>query len=326
MSVTSVQLKFAGQTGKDHQNLGKRDYVQKFLVQTDNPRDGSALVLHTRPIPQYGDFYSTGSEYDSFAFLRDREAEPVSDETSTQWIVTCNFSTIRDGGPNTEPIVSSSPIDLAPAIEWEHHEEKEVCYFAYAKAVFAGSQFPGPPDAGRDGVFAIVNTAGDFYDPPAEREIARLILKITVNQADFDALLAADYANATNSDRWYGFPPNTILFKPPKAQFNAEKGFSYWKVSYEFHFNFRGWFKYYWDAGVREYIRAADAKNDPKLKAGYNHLKNDDGTFVTEPILLNGSGRRLVPLKGKLDLREMTPFMNRYRVQHSRPFGGLNII
>jgi len=316
MAIVEVKLAFSAQTGNDKLYLRRRSYEQKWLVRTDNAADGPALVKNDPRVPQYGSYYQTGTEYDSFARLRERDCEQVSPDSNLLWVVTCRFDTMADNGAGDTLLPPPQPYDDPPIAEWDAHEDKEPAYFCYGDNE---EQLP------------ITNSALDFYDPPPERIVTAQIFKVQRNLSDFNPVQWALYSNAVNSDSWYGFAPGMVLFKPPKAKLVAQRGFGYWQTQFEFHINYRGWFHYMWDAGMREYLppdngAAVGRRNDGK-KVGYNHLKNEDGTFVTHPVLLNGNGRRLVqPGIAALNtvLREAVLF--KFRVQHKLPFGPLQII
>lgn len=334
MSVVEAKLKFGGLSGKDELNLGRRHYTQEWLIRTDNPADGKVTVLNSPLVPQYGTFYKTTTEFDSYAYLRSRDAKLQSEDSSLIWIGTFEFDTIADSGTGQTILPPPQPFDVPAVIEWEGHEEKEPAYVAYAAVKFGSTQFPGPPDSTNDSVaFPIINTATDFIDPPVERSYGLPILKTTINQSDYNPILAAQYTNAVNSDTWNGWPPCTAMFKAPRARFINQRGFGYWEVQYEFWFNFRGFFAFRWDAGMREYWSQNDIDalaNQAKrsgLKVGHNQVKNADGTYATEPVLLNGNGHRLIGAGiDALNTAFFESTILRFRVQPKLPFTPLGII
>lgn len=317
MSVTEVKLKWAGLTNGKDAVLGPREYQKVYLVKTDNVQDGPSIVKNAIGIPIYGSFYQTDTESDTRAFLADRQADLVDpSESQNHWQVVCSFSTAAyNGAGGLVPVVE--PLDMQPNLEWDFHDDKEPAYFAYDR---------------NDNPIPIVNSAGDFYDPPLERDFSRLILKVTKNFADYDPLVAYRYANTVNSDNWLGFPKWTILCKPFRGIYTVDKGTTYWKVPFEFHFDFRGWLTRLWDAGLREFFSKQDVANKrvpPGIKVpGYYHMKNDDGTFVSEPQLLNGRGFRLVPPGGVLTPEKAREGlrMNSYRLYRQMPFIPLGVL
>jgi len=326
MAATSVTRKFAGLSGRDDLS-GRREYTIQYVVETDNANDGASIVKNADVggvrVDRYGDYYRTDTESDTQAFVSDRQADRLSDESSKLWLVTVTFSTEASSGviaPGVG-IVYPQPEDANPDYSWDFIDTKRAAYVAFDE---------------NDNPYPATNSAGDFYDPPFEYDFSYLVLRLTVNQMDYDPLVAALYANRVNSDQWYGFAPGCVLCKPIKGKLAVEKGIGFWKVSYEFHFSFDGWLESVWDAGLREYIPKKDLaqanaerpKGTPEIKAGYQHLKDDHGTFVTEPQLLNGRGRRLIPPGGVLDLKskERIPYINRFRFHRQIAFGPLQLV
>lgn len=315
MSVVEAKLKFGGLSGKDELNLGRRHYTQKWLIRTDNPADGKKTVLDYAGVPQYGTYYKTTTEFDSFAFLRSRDAELDSSDSSLIWVGTFEFDTIADSGQGNQGnslIPPPQPYDEPVVAEWDSHEEKEPAYFAYSDA--------------DESFIPITNSAGDLLDPPPERYRTIQVLRLKKNLADFDFIFWSKYSNAINSDSWLGFAPGMVLFKPPKANFVSQRGIGYWDTSFEFHIDYRGWYHYRWDAGVREFIPAGHLEFTWQ-KPGYNYIKNDGGgTFVTEPVLLDGNGRRLIGPQDKPKDKIRDAVFFRFRTQPRLPFGPLGII
>jgi hypothetical protein len=311
MAVTGTPyLAFSGHSGRDDVT-GVRDYMQRWIVWVDDPRDGAKTVKAHPGVPQFGSYYQTPTEVDTQAFVRDRQADRISDESGVYWHVDIDYSTQTDNGQGAL-IPQVEPLNLAPELEWDFAEFQEIASFCYL------DEGDGNTKKG-----AVVNSAKDLHNPPLEKDGGRLVLRVQRNLGKYDPILAYTYANVLNSDTWYGFPRHTVLMKPWKAKSVIEKGLFYWRVNFEFHFNFETWLYQLWDSGMREYV---ESENEKGFKRGYNHIKDDDGNFVTEPVLLNGFGRRLVPKGGILKLNEVKPIANKFRVYRQLPFTPLQII
>lgn len=315
MAVAEVKLASTGRAGTDDVT-GVRTYTTVYLVRTDSAYDTKSIVTSHPSIPQYGQFYQTSTETDATAFLQSRSAQQLSAESNLLWAVTCVHSTTAFNNVNGMlPIVD--PFGAEAVVEWDFHEDKEAAYFAYDN---------------QDKPVPISNSAGDVYDPPLERDFSRLILRVEKNFASYDPLLASQYANTVNSDNWLGFPKWTILCKPFKGKLTIDHGVTYWRVTFEFHFDFRRWTSKVWDTGLREFITQQDIDNkrvSPDIKKpGYNHIKNADGTFITEPILLNGAGYRLIPPGGVLSpaLAMDGIIYNQFRLYRQMPFIPLGVL
>lgn len=339
MAVTGTpSLIYAGLSDGRDDVTGLREYTQIWKVETDSPHDGPKTVKAHPAIPQYGQSYVTNNENDPQAFVNDRNAELIDGaENNKLWHVTITFSTATNansGQPGPGVVVPPiQEIDLAPQIEWDSIEHTVPAYFAYEALLYnsvTGQLEKNIQPRFNNGVVAICNSALDLFDPPIERDEAQLVLRLNRALGSYDGVAYHRYANVLNSDTWYGFPPKSLLMKPIKAVAVFDKGLAYWRVSVEIHVRFDLHFKDVWDSGVREFLTKQDIENNPKdhkgKDPGYNHIKNKDGTFVAENVLLDGKGHALVPPGQALDLREMEPRLWRFRVERMLPFGPLQLI
>lgn len=332
MSASVISVKYATLRGRDD-ITGLREYEAVYTVECDSPYDGPKIARSASGVPNYPSYWRTATESDVEAILtgRDCEADP---ENTYIYYITCTYSTAGNSAAGQAGQGGVSPevkeINLAPELEWDFVERNVVQYTAFEAILYEGNRDITPQDMRRPkGAIPIVNSARDFFDPPLEEENARLVLKFTRAIADYNPLLAFNYANVLNSDYFLGLPPKTILLKPIKAKAVFDKGLAYWRISAEMHIRFDGWYHDIWDAGMREFITAADIENGGKKfegkEAGYNHIKNAEGTFVTEPVLLDGQGHALaIPGNTKaIDFREQTPCIWRYRTKAMLPFASM---
>jgi hypothetical protein len=323
--------KYASLTGRDAAT-GVREYEAVYAVETDSPHDGPKTVKDAVGIPKYGDYWRTSTETDTEAYLFDKNAE--ADPENTQiWNVTCTYSTATDASAGQAGaglvIPEQKEVDLAPELEWDFVERTVAAYYAYEAILYQGGKVIRVLDDTKRGhILPIVNSARDFFDPPLERDDARLVLRLSRAVGSYNPILALQYANVLNSDTYLGFPPKTILLKPIRAKAVFEKGLTYFRINTEMHFRLDLWYHDVWDAGMREFITNRD-KESPKYKgrdAGYNHIRNKDKSLVSEPVMLDGKGHALVQPGQALDLKEETPFVWRFRTEKTKPFGPLNLI
>jgi len=324
--------KYASLTGRDDAT-GLREYEAVYAVECDSPHDGPKTVKTAVGIPKYGDYWKTDNEVDTDAFLFDKNAEADSENTQI-WNVTCTYSTATnsaDGQAGAGLVIpEQKEVDLAPELEWDFIERSVAAYYAYEALLYQGGRLILNLDGKRTGgTVPIVNSAKDFFDPPLERDEARLVLRLSRAVGSYNPLLALQYANVLNSDNYLGFPPKTILLKPIKAKAVFDKGLTYYRISTEMHFRLDLWYHDIWDAGMREFISKKDRENDQKFKnrdIGYNHIKNKDKSLVSEPVLLDGKGHALVQPGDDLDLKEQVPCIWRFRTEKTMPFGPLQLI
>ncbi|MFO0960850.1 MAG: hypothetical protein U0800_26000 [Isosphaeraceae bacterium] len=131
---------------------------------------------------------------------------------------------------------------------------------------------------------AIVNSAGDPFDPPVTADDSRMILTFTRNEQDYDANLADEVRDTLNAGGWRRFGEGTVKAKAPKATrlFHPLIGW-YWRVTYTFHVNRDGWDRKILDAGMRQKASGG----------GQSVILSKDKMPVSTPVPLDGSGHPL---------------------------------
>jgi hypothetical protein len=295
---------------------GLREYVQVHQVVFDGYQSGPISAKNVAGVPQYGDYYKGDTEDDKFAFLQSRDVKREADSDKS-FLVTSNFTTAANNGTGGLTLPQPQEVNLTPTIEWGFVEFQSLAIFHKVRNTWV----------------PIRNSAWDLFDPPLPKDDSRLALRITKNLGQFNPLLAYQYSNAINSDEWLGFPQYTVMFKPPQASLKLEKGYQYWEVKFEFHFNFETWLAQVVDAGMRDRWNQGDLddlkKRKPKDAAGivkgYNHITNQDGVKVAEPTLLDGFGHRLIFPSMDATLSEVQPFIHKFHIYRELPFTPLNL-
>jgi hypothetical protein len=139
----------------------------------------------------------------------------------------------------------------------------------------------------------IVNTAGDYFDPPVTRDQTRCVLEVTRNETGFSPSTIFAYANRVNSAIWNGFPPYTVKIAPPQvvpmwSQFTSE---IYSRISYTFEYDAAGWDKTLLNQGTR-YLKYGGGYGGGAGTYRFN-ARDDKGELVTTPVLLDSLGRLL---------------------------------
>lgn len=143
MAVTSVAVDYAGRTGGDT-SKGVRTYTAKWIVRTSVATDGQTTVLADQRLPRQLQYYQYGGEVDRQALVQSRTAEQ-DDQSPTLWRVTIEYSTEASGQSNTPEF--SKSIDLTPKYSWgEYTEEEIVTYDIFGKPVVnsSGEMFDPP--------------------------------------------------------------------------------------------------------------------------------------------------------------------------------------
>lgn len=143
---------------------------------------------------------------------------------------------------------------------------------------------------------AILNAAGDPFDPPLEREVDALIMTVELNQLEYAALNLGRYRGKTNSKPWLGFQRGQVLLKRAPGKRVWENGLLYWKVVYEFHIRFP-WFvdQDVVDVWAKRVLNQGFRQTNPSNPTGKPVLCTDPlGKPVTSPVPLDKDGYMLL--------------------------------
>jgi hypothetical protein len=258
MPVTSITELFDGRSGTFSPTEGRR-YVRAFRVLTNAITDGPQTVKAAIGI-KYGDPYQglglVESESDQFAYVTSIDAVQ-EDGDSIGWIVTVTYdwfsSIYAGGGPDANPLLF--PIDVT----WSYRNQEIV------------AQYDNNGNA-------ILNTAGDPFDPPVVIDDPRPMLTIVRNEATFNVPLNNQYRTAVNSDPFatYNAQMARVIQISGKPLFHQVIGW-YWQVTYEFEFNP--------PLGYRPKLRYLSAFTGKQVPILVN------GIPVSFPLLLNKQGQ-----------------------------------
>ena len=197
---------------------------------------------------------------------------------------------------------------------------------------FAGSN--EPIDTDTEGL-PITNSAGEAFDPPITKDHSDLVISYTRNERTYDMSVAADYKDAVNSDTFLGFPPGHVLITIFNSVPMQAANLIYYRVSREFRVRLDevktrdsggaiqtqvfGWVKRIRDEGFRE-RDGTDLDGSPK----YKPIKDSEGTHLSQPHLLDGSGNKLPDADINNPPLPETCFL-KFDVLKKRAFSVLNI-
>ncbi len=271
---------------------GAATYVLRWYVDTDTPHHGAKSIIDAVGVKR-GDIYQVGTFTETEdpvthvpIFTPDQpwaEREPLcyclgisaeqtdplaGDEDGCRWIVTATYQ------PYSADIAGiENPLDEPPSLSYDTVSYERPLDEAY--------------DEAGDLTVAVLNAAFDPFDPPVVRDDSRQVFQVSVNWPDFDRDLARQYADAVNSDEFFGYPIGTVKMKPPKAAKVYHQGVPggfYWRVDFEFEVRDEGWVKRVLNCGMRQLNSAGD---------GYESILNEDGQPISEPALLDADGRHI---------------------------------
>ena len=258
MSVVSVDEIHTGRDGDDEvsQKKGVRRYTRVYRVVTNANTDGANVVLAIAP--KLGSVYPS----DFRAFCRRRRARNES-FSKRVWIVTIAYSTERE--------LQENPLADPAETEWGTEQ--------FQRPVFKNKANQ-----------AILNTAGDPPDPPAQRDDSRITAVTTKNLAVVPAWILT-YRDAVNDAE---FQLDGITIPKGIAKIQAVR-VSKWQerndirfrvVTITMHFAQTedvDWPITFLDQGFREKIAGEM----------FRILDDGDGQEVTAPVPLDGAGAKL---------------------------------
>lgn len=250
MTVTYIGPQPVSRSGGDGID-GIRRYTRAFIFSTSLASEDEYHILAHPSAPKNGSAHPS----DSGAFVTSRRAECTDGQNG--WLLTCEYSSERQY--NEDPTADPA------AISWD------------------SEQFQKPAVFDKDGN-AIVNSAGDPFDPPNMMDDSRRIVTVTKNLATVPSWILT-YQDAVNSDNFTvdGVPVTAGQAKMQRVsvgEVQSRNGISFRPVVFEIHLQRDGWLLEPLDAGFRE-------------KAGslrINILNDGDLEPPTAPTPLDGSG------------------------------------
>lgn len=148
----------------------------------------------------------------------------------------------------------------------------------------------------------ILNSAGDFFDPPVMKDFSRRIAHITKNVSSVP-IWFLDYEDAVNSDAFTigGMSVGVGKAKCQRtsiSELQTRNGYTYYTVGLDIHFSKKGWARRVLDAGFRRrFMNDAYFFNAtlPEYLREYIKMKNRDGEleWPSTPVPLNGNGSQI---------------------------------
>lgn len=294
MAVTSVK-ELKGKFRAEIDDKFQRDVTRVFEVMVDD-WDTSYLEIvkgddGNNSVPEHyeqmpGDFKTT---------LRSKSAQPADEDQGLIWYVTCKFSSKREPDDKNED--DNNPLTRKPVIRYSFNRYQEA----------AEQDKDGRP---------ILNTAGDVYNPPLQRDKSLLILDFTRNEKTFNPITALNYIDSTNSDIFLGVGPRFARCMDMSGDERKEEGITYYAVHYQFAFKVGGWERQVLNIGYRERVKV----NGKFTKKDIIDPKTGKRTEIPMPLKEDGSA-----FPYNADPADISPHYNRYRIDKELPFGPLNI-
>jgi hypothetical protein len=254
MTITFIEEISEGRSANN--TKGQRSYTRKFKLKSSANSEGPYAVGSNASLPRIGSLHPE----DSFAWCVSLQVDQFSGRFG--WIVTANYSSERE--------LSEVPTNDPAIITW------------------SSEQFQRPAVFDKDGN-AIVNSAGDPFDPPNMMDDSRRVVTVTKNLTTVPAWILT-YQDAVNSDVFTvdGVSIGAGLAKIQSVsvgEVQSRNATSFRTVSFTIHLQKDGWLLEPLDAGFREIDYASGSL--------VNILNPGDSEQPSAPVPLDGSGAAL---------------------------------
>lgn len=252
--------------------------VRVWQVQLDSPVNAAeAAIAAVNADPTLGADIGDAHPLDPFVFLSDLTAD-VTAASRIVWRVTGTYNESVGGLLQN----ASTPLDEPTLISWASN--------TYIEPVIKNT-------AGN----AVTNSAGQAFDPPLTQERVTLIATITYNSETYDPLLPMQYQGKINDASTIigtlTVPERMAKIIELSGTAQVFEDISYFKITIKVEINpkislgstgavvAQGWDTEVLDQGLNELLPGPPEK--------LTEISLDDGSQVTEPVGLNGAGRKL---------------------------------
>ena len=283
--VGIAKLKYAT---LDRHDAEGREYTAHYVI-TDVPAtSGSTSILLASGLPQLGQTFSAGGDYDTYAVAVGYAGiQPVNwDASRNAWNASVKYSTLAS--KQRRPANSTAnPIDKPPIISGGGHRRRIAAHLVRVKDT-----------TGRD----VFNSAGKFF-PDGEIEVddSSGVLRISRNYATIDLAQLDEFRDSVNVNVWMGKPARTWKMDPAIWRKVYQGNTAYYEISYEFQGNPETWDLKPRDVGTRDFLG-----NLPEQAGVKTHTIEsivpagaDKGRFVfdVKPAVFNGEGGNAAPFR-----------------------------
>lgn len=237
---------------------------------------GPQAVMGMAGVPRIWDTYANGSEADDRLFCISKDAKRRnSPKDKKLWFVTCQYQTLTP----TQKERKKNPLQRRPEVST------------------GGSIFSAICDRDIFGE-AILNTAGVPFDPPAERDDARIALTVTRNfpgTYDTPAIDTFAWINRVNSTAWRGAGAEEVKIMDIQQTFESEEfetagialEVEFWRSTVFFEYNPHGWQLELENLSRMELDANGDLDVDNARAVPYP--LDQQGRFITDPSTLPGA-------------------------------------
>lgn len=221
----------------------ERTLVIDALIETEGCKANSSFAYWIAYDPMVPQLFSPHPENPG-ATLRSRTIDQ-SKTAPNKWDGTFTYST------STPKAEDSTENPLEKRVVW----------------TYSGNKITRIVDKDTDNE-AVLNTAFDAPDPAIEVPATIPVWQAVANEANDPAQKKLDFEDKINSQTFKGMEPGTCRLAQLDATEETKNGITYWKVTYRFEYNRKGWQPNVLSQGYNQIIggkkvRILDEKNVP---------------------------------------------------------------
>jgi len=202
---------------------------------------------------------------------------PRDEDVRMLWDVTVVYTT---SSANVTPEPEDDPTDDPWAISWGvQTEEKLIAVNRTNTTSLTAGQLIGLADGA-----ALLNAAGDIFDPPPSEPSSLLVCTLVKNKSAYDVSQADNYIDTMNSDSVTIAGHSVLKWEAKLIEYSGVQKFDrggYWTITYRVLFNV--------GTHIRAFLNAGYQKIDDV--SGYKiPLKLKDGSVTARPEVLEING------------------------------------
>lgn len=317
MAVVGLAKEMPGERRGAFLENDRRQYFRRYLVKTDSRYDGPKTVTNAPGLPSPFAGYLTNKESDPECKVVRRI--PRETKSWQVWHVDVEYDTNFDE-------TKEDPFLDPPKISFDFEPFREPLPGEPLK-----TEPRSPTTAGGDPKneivrwgSGIVNSAGEPFNPPAERDAARPIVTFSYNAATFNQAIAIQFMNTVNRDPWSGLKPRQALIKGIRSHQEFRKPASggklieYWPTTFVFALKQETWDLSLLNIGSYYLSEAATFDDDGNITnlASIVKMSPEDSSGRSGPYLLKSDGTLAT---------DGVPTFRNFRVYRETSFAALNI-
>lgn len=221
-------------------------YKRTYLVEVDDHKDDANVVETAFGLPKYGQNYITEKMIDVSVHVYSMNAKQINHRL---WSVDIEYT--NSSSKFNEP---KDPTLYRPQWSWGGFQERKTVEGQSKWEEEYESQDPSDEGVLLWDSTGILNSAKEPFVPPAEIDNFIPTLTFKRNEPIFNHNYMLLYVNSVNKRRWYKWHPRTVKCASISGVYKEKqirkKIYSYWEVTYVFHFKKETWDLFLLDQGT----------------------------------------------------------------------------